>query len=125
MEKINNVGYQQIIRKAQTKVEVKQPEGKKDAFSNTLDQQLSRNVKFSKHAMERLSSRGINLDKQQVRDLEKAVDKASGKGIKDSVVMFKDTAFIVSVRNKTVVTAMHKQNLKQNVITNVDGVVMM
>ncbi len=125
MEKINNVGYQQIIRKAQAKVEAKQPEGKKDAFSNTLDQQLSRNVKFSKHAMERLSSRGINLDKQQVRDLEKAVDKASGKGIKDSVVMFKDTAFIVSVRNKTVVTAMHKQNLKQNVITNVDGVVMM
>lgn len=125
MGKIDNIGYQQIIRKTQAKVQAKHPEGKKDAFSNTLNQQLSRNVKFSKHAMERLSSRGINLDKQQIRDLEKAVDKASGKGIKDSVVMFKDTALIVSVRNKTVVTAMHKQNLKQNVITNVDGVVMM
>jgi flagellar operon protein len=56
-------------------------------------------------------------------DLQHAITRAEEKGANDSLVMLRDMAFIVSVKNRTVVTAMHGENMKTNVFTNIDSAV--
>jgi flagellar operon protein len=90
-----------------------------------LEIQLNHEVKFSKHALDRINSRGIQLSNSELQGLRQAVGKASDKGLKESLVMLKDTALIVSIRNKTVITALKKESLKDRIITNVDGVVIL
>ena len=63
-------------------------------------------LKFSKHATQRLESRGISLSDEQNIRLQSGVEKASAKGINESLVLVDSLAFIVSVQNKAVVTAM-------------------
>ncbi len=80
-------------------------------------------VRFSKHAQDRLNERNIRLDQQDLADLQHAIALAEKKGATDSLVLLRDMAFIVSVKNKTVVTAMHGENMKDNVFTNIDSAV--
>ena len=87
---------------------------------NVLDQS---SLKFSKHAVNRLSDRNIYLtDAQNVR-LENGVKQASEKGIKESLVLVDSLAFIVNVPNKTVVTALDQTEANSNIFTNIDGAV--
>ena len=80
-------------------------------------------LKFSKHAVNRLSDRNIYLtDAQSVR-LENGVKQASEKGIKESLVLVDSLAFIVNVPNKTVVTALDQTEANSNIFTNIDGAV--
>lgn len=80
-------------------------------------------LKFSKHAVNRLSDRNIYLtDAQNVR-LENGVKQASEKGITESLVLVDSLAFIVNVPNKTVVTAMDQTETNSNIFTNIDGAV--
>ena len=80
-------------------------------------------VKFSAHAIERLKSRGISLDQDTLKRLNSAIDKAAEKGSKESLMLTDDAAFIVSVKNKTVITAMDRGSIKDNVFTNIDSTV--
>lgn len=82
-------------------------------------------LKFSKHASVRLEQRGINLTSGQMKRLEDATTKASQKGIKDSLVIVDELAFIVNVPNQTVVTALNSTDTDENVFTNIDGAVFM
>ena len=82
-------------------------------------------LKFSKHASVRLEQRGINLTSSQMKRLEDAYTKASQKGIKDSLVIVDELAFIVNVPNQTVVTALNSTDTNENVFTNIDGAVFM
>lgn len=82
-------------------------------------------VKFSNHAVERMQSRGISFNKGDLERLNQAVDKASAKGSKDTLVLMNDAALIVSVKNKTVVTVMDQAALKENVFTNIDSTIVM
>lgn len=80
-------------------------------------------VKFSKHAAARLADRNIRLtDEQNVR-LESGVQKASEKGINESLVLVDSLAFIVNIPNKTVVTAMNQGETADSIFTNIDGAV--
>jgi len=92
------------------------------AFEKILQQEL-KELKFSKHAQERLSSRNIQLSTEDVSTLGQAVAKAQEKGSQDSLVLLRDMAFIVNVPNKTVVTAMDSEQMKNNVFTNIDSAV--
>ena len=78
-------------------------------------------LKFSKHANERLASRNIDLTDNQLERLEIGAKKAGEKGINESLVMVDDLAFIVSVKNNTVITAVNDGEDK--VFTNIDGAV--
>lgn len=78
---------------------------------------------FSKHANERLSSRNINLNAEQMERLNKGVNQARAKSINESLVMMDNIAFIVNVKNNTVVTAMDQETNDNNVFTNIDGAV--
>lgn len=92
------------------------------SFDAILQRELD-DVKFSKHAQERLNERNITLDKTDLSQLNSAISAAEKKGASDSLVLLRDMAFIVSVKNKTVVTAMQGDNLKSNVFTNIDSAV--
>lgn len=80
-------------------------------------------LKFSKHANERLTSRNIDLSKAQLERLESGAKKASEKGMKESLVMVDNLAFIINVKNNTVITAVNGNDEK--VFTNIDGAVIM
>ena len=82
-------------------------------------------LKFSKHASNRLSQRNITLTDGQLTRLSEGAQKAGAKGIKESLVLVDSLAFIVNVPNKTVVTAMNQTEADENVFTNIDGAVIM
>ncbi len=106
---------------------VKGPGGTSDvSFEEVLKQKQSDSdsqVKFSKHATQRLTSRNISLSKEQSRRLENGVKQAGDKGIQESLVLVDSLAFIVNIPNKTVVTAMDQTETLSNVFTNIDGAV--
>lgn len=80
-------------------------------------------LKFSSHATQRLNERRIALDAATLGKINDAIDKASMKGVQESLVLTKDAALIVSVPNRTVITAMDRSQLTGNVFTNIDGAV--
>jgi flagellar operon protein len=91
-------------------------------FEKVLQEKL-KELKFSKHAQDRLESRQITLNEADMSHLQRAVDRADEKGAKDSLVLLRDMAFIVSIKNRTVVTAMEGSRLRDNVFTNIDSAV--
>ena len=99
------------------------PELQKDGVFDKVLQEELRGLSFSRHAQERLEARKIRLSETDMTDLQQAVTRAEEKGAKDSLVLLRDMAFIVSVRNRTVVTAMDSEHLKANVFTNIDSAV--
>ncbi len=96
-----------------------------DGFASILEQTRTRNdeIKFSRHAQFRLQSRNISLSQTQKNKMKEAVSKAESKGVKDSLVLMDNLAFVVNVRNRTVITAANSNELKDNVFTNIDGAV--
>jgi flagellar operon protein len=95
------------------------------SFEEILKQKLhsTSELKFSKHATQRLDDRNIELTEEQSQRLEEGVMKASEKGITDSLVLVDTLAFIVNVPNQTVVTAMDQTESDENIFTNIDGAV--
>ncbi|MBO8127202.1 MAG: hypothetical protein H0Z38_08220 [Firmicutes bacterium] len=80
-------------------------------------------VKFSAHAERRLQTRGITLDRERLAQLSEAIDRVAAKGGKESLVLMDELALIVSVKNRTVITAIDGQSLKTNVFTNIDSAI--
>lgn len=92
-------------------------------FRQILEQKQAQTaeLRFSKHANERLESRNIRLSAEQRARLQGGVDKASQKGIRDSLVMVDNMAFIVNITNRTVITAVGEGDDK--IFTNIDGAI--
>ena len=80
-------------------------------------------LKFSKHADARLNERNISLSEEQLERLNAGAKKASAKGIGESLMLMDGLAFIVNVKNNTVVTAIDSSASEENVFTNIDGAV--
>ena len=102
----------------------KKTEPDKDAvsFQSVLNAKVEHEVKFSKHAMGRLENRNIELSENQLERLNQGIGQARTKQIQESLVMMDNLAFIVNVKNNTVVTAM-EQGENGQVFTNIDGAV--
>ena len=102
-----------------------------ETFDTVLREQLLQStvapeapgVKFSTHAQQRLSQRDIQLGDEDVAKINQAVDRAQQKGAKESLILLDDMAFVVSVKNRVVITAVDQPSMKQNVFTNIDSVV--
>ena len=99
--------------------------GKKSAtsFADVLSAKTAE-LTFSAHAQTRLKSRNIEVSDTMMKKLETAVDTAQSKGSKNSLVLFPNAAFIVNVPNRTVVTAMDGENIRDNIFTNIDSTVL-
>ncbi len=92
------------------------------SFQDVLNEKVKQEVKFSKHAIGRLENRNIELSENQLDRLNQGVGQARTKQIQESLVMMDNLAFIVNVKNNTVVTAM-EQGESGQVFTNIDGAV--
>lgn len=100
------------------------PAGQQSTFAALLQETLAQSpVRFSAHARKRLETRQINLTATEVERLNQAVLRAAEKGARDSLILMDNLAFVVSVKNRTVITAVDETNLKENVFTNIDSAV--
>ncbi|MDE5699907.1 MAG: flagellar protein [Lachnospiraceae bacterium] len=86
-------------------------------------QPSAENVRFSKHAANRLNDRNIELTDRQLERLNDGTKKAGEKGIRDSLVLVDQLAFIVNTKSNTVITAMDQTEADENIYTNIDGAV--
>ncbi len=89
----------------------------------SLQSTTAEGLRFSKHATQRLMERNMKLSDSQMERLSDGAKKAEQKGIKDSLVIVDEWAFIVNVPNQTVVTAMDSTQTNENVFTNINGAV--
>ncbi len=109
-------------------------EQKTESFEKLLNQKINNNDKFnkksteesfliSKHAFDRMKSRNINLSEEDMNSINKAINIADKKGSRECLILCKDAALITSIKNRTVITAMTKEESKNNVFTNIDSAV--
>lgn len=91
--------------------------------ANSFDDILQSQLKVSGHAQTRMASRNIELTKADWDRVVGGVQRAEAKGARESLVMVDDVALVVSVKNRTVITAVDKDHLKENVFTNIDSAV--
>ena len=112
-----------VGRAGQESAKAARAQGAGPAFSQLLEQQLRQPVKLSAHAEARLRSSRIELTKEDMARLEGAIDKVAAKGGRESLVLLGDLALVVSVKNRTVITAVAPDRLKENVFTNIDSAV--
>lgn len=80
-------------------------------------------LNFSRHAQERLQDREIDLTPDELSRLERATEKAAAKGAQTGLMMMGNLNLIVSVQNRTVVTAMENNAVEDAVFTNIDTAV--
>ena len=112
-------------RPAGTPVEI--PPTSSQSFRSILEQTSatsaggSEPLKFSAHAVQRLQSRNISLTGDDVARMNAMADKAAAKGAKQSLFILRDTALVVSIKNRTVITAVDQDSMKENVFTNIDS----
>ena len=96
------------------------------SFAQALQQKIEekQGVEFSKHAMQRISERNIDITENDTLDrLNKGVEIAADKGSQDALILVGDNAFVVSVRNNKVITTIAQEELKGNIFTNMDSTV--
>ena len=127
------------IQKAEKTNALKQ--GEKSEFKGLVDQlsngngdlrqpqvtqkNLGQEVQVSAHAMKRLQERNIELDGNEYMKLKEAITKLRGKGGHDSLVITNKAAYVVDVDKNTVVTAVDKNNMNENVFTKIDSTIFM
>lgn len=111
----------QIISSSQKNIQKKSNKNFQEVLRNA--QKNSGEIKFSKHALNRMDNRNIKLDSNEMDRLKNGFDKAEEKGVKDALILMGDKAFIASIKNKTVITTVNQDQLKDNVFTNIDGAV--
>ncbi len=114
----------QYLNKTRQANAVKNAEGR--SFQDILESSQAKvggEVRFSKHAAGRLADRNIELTSSQMERLQEGTQRAQQKGIRESLVIVDQLAFIVNIPNQTVVTAMSQNETAENVFTNIDGAV--
>jgi flagellar operon protein len=94
------------------------------SFEEVLRSEID-NLKFSSHALKRLEERDIKLGVDDLKLLNDAIEKAQKKNTNDVLVLLRDIAFIVSVKNRTVVTVIDGDSMREHVFTNIDGAVVL
>lgn len=93
-------------------------------FGRVLEEvQSKKDLKISAHAMDRLRERNINLSDSDMNNLKTAVENIRSKGGKEALILYNNVAYITSIRNNTIITAVDSKNLKENVFTNIDSAV--
>ncbi|HXL04561.1 MAG: flagellar protein [Firmicutes bacterium] len=93
-------------------------------FSEVLRREIDKGeIRFSGHAEMRMRMRNISLSQEEMAKLNDAVDRAEAKGARESLILMDKLAFIVSIKNRTVITAVDEERMKENVFTNIDSAV--
>lgn len=95
------------------------------SFEEVFRRQLEgqEELRFSKHAAQRVAQRGIGLSLDSLARLQEGARLAQEKGLDDTLILVDNTAYLVSVKNSTVITTVNHEDLKGSVFTNIDGAV--
>lgn len=137
--KINNILIPNVTKlPAKTNVEStnKLAKGETSEFKNLLDSSLEQSEQsqvgeapkgfhLSTHAMRRLQERNLSIDKDEYSKILSAIDKLKLKGGQDSLVITNKAAYIVDVPKNTIVTAIDKDSIGDNVFTKIDSTILM
>lgn len=95
-----------------------------DAFRRELDGRVRPSrLTFSRHALKRLDMRGISFTPQGLERIEGAVDRAAEKGSRDALIVAGGLSLVVNIPNRTVVTVMSRDAMRESVVTNIDSAV--
>ena len=89
-------------------------------FEDVLNSE--KKLKFSAHAQKRMESRNITINSDEMKKIEESVAKLRNKGCQDSVILSQDRAYVISIKNNTVVTIVDEGSLKDSVFTNIDSI---
>lgn len=120
-----NIGSVNHTPKSQGKAPTKAPHSTK-SFAEVLgDQQHGMEVKLSAHAQRRLAQQNITISPQDIIRIGAAVQKAEMKGAKESLMLLKDLALVVNIRNRTIITAIDKTRQRERIFTNIDSTVIL
>jgi flagellar operon protein len=96
-----------------------------NSFEKILKSKLQKEDIFniSKHAADRLKE--INLSSKDMEKINEGINKAAEKGAKKCLILYKDVALVTSIENRTIITAVEGERMKENVFTNIDSVVLL
>jgi flagellar operon protein len=78
---------------------------------------------FSKHALDRLAQRSIEVSGPTLGRLADGIQRAAAKGSRNSVVLVDGTAFVTAIQSNTVITAVPPEHMRSHVFTNIDSAV--
>ena len=93
-------------------------------FGRVLEEvQSKKDLKISAHAMDRLKERNISLSDSDLNTLKTAVENIRSKGGREALILYNNVAYITSIRNNTIITAVDSSSMKENVFTNIDSAV--
>lgn len=122
--KINNKNIRQIGQYNQ-RVDRRNIERNTERFQKVYQQEIidKKEIKLSAHARQRLEQRNIELNEADMNALSRGMQKAEEKGGRESLLLYKNLAFITSIGNRTVITAVEQNEIKENVFTNIDSAV--
>lgn len=116
----------QIQHEARLQVQKQEKKIGASGFKATFQAQIQEpDLTFSKHAIEQIKHRDIHLDEAGLKKLNQGLHQARAKGIKESLVLMDNVAYLVSVKNARVITALAAQETKNHVFTNIDGAVVL
>ena len=96
------------------------------SFKQVLNEQVAgkeQDIKFSSHAEKRIQSRNIDMSPDVMNRLQNALGKAREKGANETLMVFENFSLVVSVKNSTVITAVDRAGMQDNVFTNIDSAV--
>ncbi len=95
------------------------------AFADLLERATDRPVALSAHAAERLDDRGIEFSDALRTRIAEALDTLDAKGARDAVLLGPDAAFVVNVPNRTVVTALAPDEMRDRAVTQIDSALLL
>lgn len=107
-----------------SQVQVSKAGGSGAGFEKALMVAMRQNnepVKISAHAQIRMDERQITLSGEDMEKINEAFDALGEKGARESLLLYKDSAFIASISNRTIITAMKGGEL--GTVTNIDSAV--
>ncbi|PRO65225.1 TIGR02530 family flagellar biosynthesis protein [Alkalicoccus urumqiensis] len=93
------------------------------SFKTLLQEKSEESLKISRHAEKRMEERNIHVPEKTWEAIQSKVSEAEKKGVKDSLVLTSEAAFVISAQNKTVITAMHRQEADDQLFTNINGAI--
>ena len=118
---MQRVPIQPAVRQAQ----IKSTESNQSFSAHLQEATKQQELKVSKHANDRLVERDISISEQEWQDVSEKVFEARSKGVNQPLVLMDQAALIVSAKNATVITAMDRTEAKQQLITNIDGTIVL
>ena len=120
---------QSIQQPSSEKISRRVPQSNQDInktsrFGELLEKRLQDNqsLRFSAHAIKRLDQRQITITQQNMDRLNEGLSRVEKKGSQSSLLFMDGTAFVLSVPNKTIITALSPEATRENVFTNIDSV---